>query len=125
MFQSIIYVAAGSALGGVCRFLMHQTIQKKVAGIFPYGTLAVNLLGCFLIGIIYGLAAKNNVLSPQGRLFLAVGICGGFTTYSSFMLENYTLAQSGQIISMLLYTGLSLVVGYAATALGVLSVRWV
>ena len=125
MFQSILYVAAGSALGGVCRYLMQQSIQKHVMGFFPYGTLAVNLLGCFLIGMIYGLAAKNNVLSPQGRLFLAVGICGGFTTYSSFMMENYTLAQSGQLVSMLLYTGLSLVVGYAATALGVLSVKWV
>ncbi len=125
MFQSIFYVATGSALGGVCRYLMQQAIQKRVTGLFPFGTLAVNILGCFAIGVIYGLAAKNNILSPQGRLFLAVGICGGFTTYSSFMWENYTLVQSGAVISMLMYTALSLLLGYAATALGVLSMRWI
>jgi fluoride exporter len=123
MFQSIFYVATGSAIGGVCRYLMQQTIQQRVTGLFPWGTLAVNVLGCFVIGLIYGLAARTNVLSPQGRIFLAVGICGGFTTYSSFMMENYTLAQSGQLAGMLLYTGLSLIVGYGATALGVACVR--
>lgn len=120
MVKSILYVALGSAIGGVCRYLMQQAIQKPVVGSFPLGTMVVNLLGCLVIGVVFGLAMKNNVLDPMLRLFLAVGICGGFTTFSSFMMENYTLMSAGQMATALAYTALSLALGFGATALGVL-----
>ena len=123
MLKPIFYVALGSAIGGVCRYLMQQAVQRRVLTNFPLGTLLVNLLGCFVIGVVYGLAAKNNILSPMGRLFLATGICGGFTTYSSFMYENYTMVQAGEVFNTFLFVAISLVVGFLATSLGVLSVR--
>ena len=123
MFKSIVYVAVGSAIGGVCRFLMQQSVQRLVSFSFPLGTLLVNLLGCFIIGLVYGLASKGNILSPSLRLFLAVGICGGFTTYSSFMFENYTLLQAGEMLNTFLYVAISLVIGFLATWLGIWCVK--
>ena len=123
LLKSIFYVAIGSAIGGVGRFLLQQAIQKRIFTNFPYGTLVVNLIGCFLIGLIYGFATKENVLSPSARLFLATGICGGFTTFSSFMYENYVLIQSGATLNALIYTLGSIFVGYLATFLGVLCVK--
>ena len=123
MLKPVIFVAIGSAAGGVCRFLMQQYVQRRIFSSFPYGTLCVNILGCFIIGIIYGLTARGNVLSDNGRIFLATGICGGFTTYSSFMGENYTMLQSGEVLHTFLYTALSLFIGFGATALGVICVK--
>ena len=91
MWKTITYVAIGSVIGGVSRFLLQQFIQRKVESVFPYGTLVVNLLGCFVIGIVVGLADKGNLLSPQTRIFWATGICGGFTTFSSFINENHSM----------------------------------
>lgn len=121
--KAILYVAVGSAIGGVCRYLLHHFVHTKVNSNFPLGTLIVNLIGCFLIGIILGIADKTNIISPMLRLFLAVGICGGFTTYSSFMYENYTLMQTSQFLNVLLYLFISLFVGYAATWFGVACVK--
>jgi CrcB protein len=123
MLKPVIYVAIGSAFGGVCRFLMQQYVQKRFFSTFPYGTLCVNLLGCFIIGVIYGLAAKGNILSQNARIFLATGICGGFTTYSSFMYENYTLVSGGEYWHTFLYIALSLLAGFALTALGIFCIK--
>ena len=125
MLKSIFYVALGSAIGGVCRYLLQQAIQRRVLVNFPYGTMVVNILGCFVIGIVFGLAARGNVLSPMARLFLATGICGGFTTFSSFMLENYSLMNDGAIMNAFLYVALSLFVGYVATIAGIWVVKLV
>ena len=84
------------------------------------GTLTVNILGSFIIGFITGISAKSELISPSLRLFLMVGICGGFTTFSSFTNENMTLIQNGQILSALLYTGLSIFLGFSAVYLGFL-----
>ena len=123
MLKSIFYVAVGSAIGGVCRYLLQQAIQKRVLVNIPYGTLVVNILGCFVIGVVFGLAAKGNVLSPMARLFLATGICGGFTTFSSFMMENYSLMNEGAVLNAFLYVALSLFVGYVATVAGIWTVK--
>ena len=77
MWKTLVYVAIGSVIGGVSRFLLQQFIQRRVDSVFPYGTLVVNLVGCFVIGIIIGLADKGNLMSPQARIFWATGICGG------------------------------------------------
>ncbi|HEY8782530.1 MAG TPA: fluoride efflux transporter CrcB [Mucilaginibacter sp.] len=123
MWKTIVYVAVGSAIGGVGRFLLQQFIQKRVDSTFPYGTLFVNLLGCFIIGIVAGLADKGNILSPQGRIFLAAGICGGFTTFSSFINENHSMLQDGELLNTFTYIAVSVIVGLIATTLGILLIK--
>lgn len=107
----ILYIAAGSAIGGVCRYLLSKVITDNVSGSFPWGTLIVNILGCFFIGVIYALAAKHLTMSESMRLFLTVGFCGGFTTFSTFAHENYILFQSGNILTVAAYGALSFFVG--------------
>jgi CrcB protein len=123
MWKTILYVAIGSALGGVARFLMQQYIQRKVASVFPYGTLYVNLLACFVIGVIVALADKGNVISPQTRIFLAVGICGGFSTFSSFINESHSMLHDGELLNSFIYIAVSIVIGLIATALGILLIK--
>jgi CrcB protein len=80
--------------------------------------LTVNILGSFIIGFIIGITAKAEIISPNLRLFLMVGFCGGFTTFSSFTGENLTLMQNGQFATVLLYTGISIFLGFLAVYLG-------
>jgi CrcB protein len=87
----------------------------------PMGTLTVNVVGSFIIGVIVGISQKSEILSADVRLFLMVGICGGFTTFSSFSVENLMLIQNGQVFSALIYTFLSLFLGFTAVYLGYLS----
>lgn len=123
MIKTIVYVAIGSAAGGVGRLLLQQYVQGRINSTFPYGTLSVNLIGCFLIGIVIGLADKGNILSPQARVFLSVGICGGFTTFSSFIAENHSMLQDGEILNTFIYVAVSVIAGLVLTALGVLLIR--
>ena len=123
MWKTIIYVAIGSAIGGVARFLLQQSIQRRAATTFPYGTLGVNLLGCFVIGIVVGLADKGNILSPNGRIFLAVGLCGGFTTFSSFIAENYSMLRGGELLNTFIYLSASVILGLIITTLGIFLIK--
>lgn len=123
MWKTIIYVAIGSIIGGVGRFLLQQFVQRKVASSFPYGTLTVNLIGCFIIGIVFGLSAKGNIISGQTRIFLATGICGGFTTFSSFINENHSMLQDGELLNTMIYISVSVGAGLIATALGTLLIK--
>jgi CrcB protein len=124
MWKTITYVAVGSVIGGLSRFLLQQYVQRKVDSIFPYGTLCVNLIGCFVIGIVVGLADKGNLLSPQTRIFWATGICGGFTTFSSFINESHSMLQDGELLNTFVYIAVSVLVGLIATALGILLVKF-
>jgi len=124
MWKTIVFVAIGSAIGGVGRYLMQQFIQKRVDSTFPYGTLYVNLLGCFIIGIVVGLADKGNILSPQSRIFLAAGFCGGFTTFSSFISENHSMLRDGELLNTFIYISVSVIVGLIATTLGILLIKY-
>lgn len=123
MWRTITYVAVGSVIGGVGRFLLQQYIQRRVESTFPYGTLAVNLIGCFVIGIVVGLADKGNLMSPQTRIFWATGICGGFTTFSSFVNENHNMLLDGELLNTFVYITISIVAGLTATALGLLLIK--
>jgi len=82
------------------------------------GTLTVNVIGSFIIGFLVGISAKTDLISNDLRLFLMVGFCGGFTTFSSFTNENLMLIQNGQLLSVLLYTAGSIIFGFAAVYLG-------
>lgn len=117
--SSVLSVAAGSALGGVLRFLISRLIQEKAsASGFPFGTLAVNIIGCFLLGIIIGAAGNSSSVSQRVYLFLTVGFCGGFTTFSTFISENFTLSASGDFLISAAYTAISLIAGLLALSAG-------
>ena len=123
MTRSLLLVGIGSFIGGVSRYLTQQFIQKHYPSSIPLGTLSVNILGCFLIGILYALADKGNLLSPAMRLLLATGFCGGYTTFSSFAQENISLMQDGEFFYTSLYVALSVVIGFAAVYLGILFIK--
>lgn len=116
MIYSIFLVGIGSFVGGVCRFLSTRLIGAHWSGAFPLGTFAINLAGCFLIGLFYGLSAHG--LSPNVRLFLTVGFCGGFTTFSTFANESLQLFRTGNILPFALYAALSVFFGILAVYAG-------
>ncbi len=115
-------IGAGSFIGGMARFLLTQLVQSKFITLFPLGTLAVNTLGCFFIGIVFGVADKGN-LNGEWKLFLATGILGGFTTFSAFSLETINLFREGQLGFASLYITGSILLGLLATYSGVLIMR--
>ncbi|MHB1920857.1 MAG: fluoride efflux transporter CrcB [Chitinophagaceae bacterium] len=123
MTRNIILVAIGSGIGGIFRYLTQQFVQNHYPSSFPFGTLLVNILGCFAIGMVYALGDKGNLLTPETRLFLATGICGGFTTYSSFAYENIRLLQDGEFFYTGLYVGISVIIGFTALYLGILLIK--
>ena len=105
-------------MGSALRFLASKFVQDNMAGIFPYPTLAVNVLGCLLIGIFYGLSSRGNLGGDSAKLLLTTGLCGGFTTFSTFCNENLSLMRSGHAFTTLLYTGGSIMLGFIAVAVG-------
>ncbi len=119
MYRILFYVFIGSALGGVSRFLSQQFVQKNFPSYIPLGTLSVNIIGSFIIGIIYALSEKS-IISPEVRILIATGFCGGFTTFSSFAFENVKLLQDGEFFNTGLYVLLSVVIGFFSVYLGIL-----
>ncbi len=120
--KQALLVFIGGGFGSVLRFLVGKYLNNVEAGI-PYGTFIVNVLGSLLIGIILGLAAKNDTLSPNQTLFLATGFCGGFTTFSTFAYENHVFLKSGDFTSFAIYTIASFVLGFLAVFLGLYVVK--
>jgi fluoride exporter len=93
-----LVISVGAAIGGVFRYGLASFIQKKVESFFPYGTLIVNILGSFALGFIMYYLDEKDFLSPQMRLFLTVGLCGGFTTFSTFSFETLNLIRNSQFL---------------------------
>jgi fluoride exporter len=120
MIRTLFFVGIGGFLGSISRFLASKFIQNNLESAFPFGTFIVNITGCFLIGFIYGLSERSNIISNEWKLFLTVGFCGGFTTFSTFANENLALLRDGDFFHFLIYTGLSIFLGIAATFFGVL-----
>ncbi len=119
----ILIIGAGGFIGSISRYIVSQFLQKVFETTFPIGTMAVNIIGSFLIGIIYALSDKSEILNAEWRMFLTVGFCGGFTTFSSFAFENYAMLNIQQYLFSVLYIGLSLILGLLAVYLGVILVR--
>ncbi len=121
MLHSLLLVGAGSFFGGIFRFLLSKCITSQIPSAFPVGTFAVNVAGCFLIGIFYGISEHG--LNASARLFLTVGLCGGFTTFSTFANESLQLLRSGNAFTTALYAALSVFFGILAVYAGSASAR--
>ena len=117
IIRNILAVGAGSFIGGVARYLV-SIAMKGIGKGFPWATLTVNLLGCLLIGLLWGLLSRNATESTSWGLFLTVGLCGGFTTFSTFSKEALTMLQAGQIGGFATYIIISVIAGIALAALG-------
>jgi CrcB protein len=120
--KQLFLVFIGGGFGSVLRFIISKYLNNVESGI-PYGTFLVNIVGSLLIGIILGLAAKNNTLSQSQTLLLATGFCGGFTTFSTFAYENHIFLKSGDFTSFAVYTIASFVIGFSAIFLGLFLVK--
>lgn len=117
--HQIIIVGVGGFIGSIFRYLMSGWVQRLSGDApFPYGTLSVNVLGCLAIGLLGGWADNAELFSPSARLFLLVGLLGGFTTFSTFGYESMALLRDKEMLYALLYVGGHLLVGLAAVALG-------
>jgi len=110
----ILLVFVGGGVGSIVRFLLGRWVNAWHNHHFPFGTLAVNVVACFALGYVIGIADHRQLISPAARLFWAVGFCGGFSTFSTFSAETLTLIQSGFHLSMVIYIVLSLVLCLAA-----------
>ena len=115
--RNIIAVGAGSFIGGIARYLV-SLAMKGISKGFPLATLLVNLLGCLIIGLLWGFLSHNASESTSWGLFLTVGLCGGFTTFSTFSKEALTMLQTGQIWGFASYIAISILAGIALVALG-------
>ncbi len=123
---SVIYVALGGALGSVSRYLLGtwtQSISKSID--FPYGTLTVNLIGCFVIGFLSQLAEARGVFTPESRAFVFIGILGGFTTFSSFGNETINLLRDGETFNALANIGANVIFGLILVWLGRTAAYWI
>ena len=115
MIKSFLLVGFGGALGAMCRYFVG--VIWKTNG-FPFSTLLINIIGSLIIGIVLGLSEKNNLISDQLKLFLATGICGGFTTFSTFSVENMLLIKAGNYVTAAVYIFTSIVTCILATFVG-------
>lgn len=118
MIKDFFIVGIGSFFGGGMRFLVSKWIQDISILNFPFGTMAVNVLGCLLIGFFSGLPYTGNLMSPSTKLILTTGFCGGFTTFSTFMNENSSLLKDENYLYFVLYLFGSLALGLIAVLAG-------
>lgn len=119
MFKLMLLAGIGGFFGTCCRYLTNRLYLTYFKTTLPLATFTVNILGCLILGIIIGLMNKAGIVSPKINAFLVVGFCGGFTTFSTFSYETFTLGTSGEMLMSLLYVGASIVVGLIAVWLGI------
>ena len=117
IIRNTLFIGCGSFIGGAARYLISVAMKTMSKG-FPWGTLVVNLVGCLVIGLLWGFFSKNSNESSSWALFMTVGICGGFTTFSTFSKEAIIMLQSGNIVGLISYIGVSVIAGVALVAAG-------
>lgn len=117
------YVAIGSAVGGVARFLLTAAVQQRVGAGFPTGTLLVNVTASFLLGLLWRYALGTDAISAEVRVLLTTGFCGGYSTFSTFTYETFVLVEEGQLARASLYVVLSVGLSLAGMWLGFMGAR--
>ncbi|HCS21667.1 MAG TPA: fluoride efflux transporter CrcB [Bacteroidetes bacterium] len=114
MDRSILLVGLGGFIGSILRHLIGSFISRIIPLSFPFATLSINVIGCLVIGALYGAYQKHGAFTEAWWLFLAVGVCGGFTTFSAFSLEGLTLLQNTKFLPFFAYLSLSIILCFAA-----------
>ena len=123
MLKNVLLIGLGGFFGSIARYYLSKLNNHIEWFSIPMGTLVVNVTGSFLIGFLVGISEKSPILTVEFRMFLMVGLCGGFTTFSSFTGENLMLMRNGQFLPLFLYTGLSILLGFTAVYFGYLSTK--
>ena len=116
--MNVLIVGLGGFAGAACRYLVNSWVLKVSPQPFPFGTLTVNVVGCFLIGLFHGITDARDIAKPELRLFLVVGVLGGFTTYSAFGHDTFELIRSTRIISAAANVTAHITLGLLAVAIG-------
>lgn len=124
MLKTLLIVGAGSFTGGILRYLLSKVVQNWGFHSFPAGTFLVNILGCLAIGLFYGLFERSNLMNVNLRLFLTVGLCGGFTTFSTFINESFQMIKDANFFYLSIYVGMSLLVGLFMVYWGYSLIKW-
>jgi CrcB protein len=119
----VIAIGAGSFIGGICRYLLSQFIQARFLSTFPFGTLSINIIGCFAIGLVFALSDRGN-LTQEWRLIIATGVLGGFTTFSAFSNETFGMLRDGQYWYAMFYVAASILFGILATFIGYSTIKF-
>lgn len=123
MIKNILLVGLGGGLGSIARYTCQRMAANYFSHPFPLATFAVNIIGCFLIGIFWGLSFKSFESNHDWKLFLMTGLCGGFTTFSSFTLESIGLIKENKTGLFFLYLAASVLLGLLATFAGMKLIR--
>jgi len=123
MLKNLLLIGLGGFIGSIARYFVSRLNNHVEWLSIPIGTLVVNVIGSFLIGFLIGISEKSPILTVELRMFLMVGLCGGFTTFSSFTGENLMLMRNGQFLPLFLYTGLSILLGFTAVYFGYISTK--
>lgn len=123
MLRTLLIVGTGGFIGSIMRYLVQFYIEKSMSSTFPLGTLIANIAGSFIIGMVFALAEKGNVMSSEWRIFLSVGICGGFTTFSAFAYNNFTMIKEHSLGQLVVNIGGNLFLGILAVYLGIIFIR--
>jgi CrcB protein len=115
---NLLLVAVGGALGSVARYLLSTVILRATGSLFPLGTFVVNAVGCLIFGAIAGAASQRVQIAPEWRLFLLVGVLGGFTTFSSYAFESFSLVRDGQFLAASVNIVGQVIIGLAGVWVG-------
>ena len=121
--KHILLIGFGGFIGSIARYYISRINLTADFLSLPLGTLIVNVLGSLILGFLTGIAERSILMNVELRLFLMIGLCGGFTTFSTFAGENLMLMRNGQFGTILLYTGLSVFLGFMAVYLGYISTK--
>jgi fluoride exporter len=123
MLKTILIVGTGGFIGSVMRYLVQFYVEKGMSSTFPLGTLIANIAGSFIIGMVFAIAEKGNLLNSEWRIFLTVGICGGFTTFSAFAYNNFTMIKEHSFGQLFINVGGNIFLGILAVYLGIIVIR--
>jgi CrcB protein len=119
LFTSAVLVGSGGFLGALARYGLSGLVHRRLAfAAVPYGTLVVNLIGCFAIGVVMGLVESRQLLGPELRTFALIGLLGGFTTFSTFGYETFAMIRDGELVHAMVNVGAHVVLGVSLVWLG-------